>query len=871
MNTDKLTQKSLEALQKAQSLAVRHGHQAVDSDHLLAALMEQSDGIVPRLMNKVGVEPTRLVEAARTSLSRKPRTSGGDPNRVYVTRELTELLATAEDAAKQLTDDYVSVEHLVLAMLRTNGPAKSILTGLGVDETRFLTALKDVRGNQRVTTATPEATYEALAKYGTDLVERARSGKMDPVIGRDGEIRRVVRILSRKTKNNPVLIGEPGVGKTAIAEGLAQRIVSGDIPNWMEGHTVFALDMGALISGAKFRGEFEERLKAVLEEVKASEGRVILFIDELHTIVGAGAAEGGNDAANMLKPMLARGELHCIGATTLDEYRKHIEKDAALERRFQPVLVEPPSVEDTVSILRGLKERFEVHHGVRIQDVALVAAATLSDRYISDRFLPDKAIDLVDEACAMIRTEIDSMPTELDEITRRVVQLEIEEVSLAKETDKASRERLENLRRELADLKSSADAMRAQWESEKAGIDGLRTLRAEIEKVRGEIEKHQREYDLNKAAELQYGVLPDLERRLAAEEERLASQQTSGRLLREEVGDDEIAEIVSRWTGVPVTRLVESEREKLLRLDEVLHERVVGQDEAVQLVADAVLRARAGIKDETKPVGSFLFLGPTGVGKTELAKTLAHALFDSEDALIRIDMSEYMEKHSVSRLLGAPPGYVGYDQGGQLTEAVRRKPYAVLLFDEIEKAHPEVFNVLLQILDDGRATDGQGRTVDFKNTVIILTSNLGSQFLLDGVEDGEISEKARDSVMNALRHSFRPEFLNRIDDVVLFKPLTRAQVATIVTLMTGALNRRLAKQHIALELTEAATAWIANAGYDPVYGARPLARTLQRHLETAIGRKIVGGEVSEGDRVRVDANDLGLVFEVLPGAAAAAA
>jgi ATP-dependent Clp protease ATP-binding subunit ClpB len=861
MNTEKLTQKSLEALQKAQGLAVRNGHTAMDADHLLLALVEQNDGIVPRLMNRMGVEVPRLKEAVEQAVARRPKQSGVDPNRVGVTRELIALLDDANAHAARLTDDYVSVEHLVLAMLGKDNAAKRILAGLNVDEARFLAALKEVRGNQRVTSATPEATYDALTRYGTDLVERARKGKMDPVIGRDEEIRRVIRILSRKTKNNPVLIGEPGVGKTAIAEGLAQRIVKGDVPEWLEGHSVFSLDMGALISGAKYRGEFEERLKAVLNEVKEAEGRVILFIDELHTIVGAGAAEGSNDAANLLKPMLARGELHCIGATTLDEYRKHIEKDAALERRFQPVIVNAPSVEDTISILRGLKERFEVHHGVRIQDGSLVAAATLSDRYISDRFLPDKAIDLVDEACAMIRTEIDSMPTELDTITRRVMQLEIEEAALTKETDKASKERLENLRRELADQKSQGDALRSQWEQEKAGIEGLRKLRAELEQVRLDIEKHQRGYDLNKAAELQYGVLPDLERRIAAETERLEAQHGTGRLLREEVSEEEIAEIVSRWTGVPVTRLVEGEREKLLRLDAILHERVVGQDEAVQLVSDAVIRARAGIKDPKRPIGSFLFLGPTGVGKTELAKTLAESLFDSEAALVRLDMSEYMEKHSVSRLIGAPPGYVGYDQGGQLTEAVRRKPYAVLLFDEIEKAHPDVFNVLLQILDDGRATDSHGRTVDFKNTVIVLTSNIGSQFLLDGIDaKGEIQEHARGEVMNALRRHFRPEFLNRIDEVVLFKPLNKAQVGTIVGLMTNRLRDRLAAQRIGLELTDAARTWIADVGYDPVYGARPLARAIQRHLETAIGRLIVGGKVPEGQTVVVDAGPDGLTF-----------
>ncbi|MCB9693949.1 MAG: ATP-dependent chaperone ClpB [Alphaproteobacteria bacterium] len=870
MNPEKMTQKTVAAIQAAQGLAVRYGHAAVDTDHVLQALVEQDDGVVPRLFERLGTSAARVRDVVGRAIARKPRQSGGDPSKVYVTRELSAVLDKAQDRADTMQDDFVSVEHLVLAMLETPCAAKNVLAELNVDEAAFLGALKDVRGNQRVTTANPEATYDALSKYGTDLVARARGGKMDPVIGRDEEIRRVVRILSRKTKNNPVLIGEPGVGKTAIAEGLAQRIVKGDVPKWLEDRVVFALDMGALISGAKYRGEFEERLKAVLEEVRASEGRVILFIDELHTIVGAGAAEGSNDAANMLKPMLARGELHCIGATTLDEYRKHIEKDAALERRFQPVKVEAPSVEDTVSILRGLKERFEVHHGVRIQDNALVSAAVLSDRYISDRFLPDKAIDLVDEACAMIRTEIDSMPTELDVLSRRVVQLEIEEAALANEKDADSRARLEDLRRELADLKLEEGAVRAQWESEKAEIEGLRALREQIEAVRMEIEKHQRTYDLNKAAELQYGVLPDLERRLEAEEARLA-QRPSGGLLREDVGADEVAQIVSRWTGVPVTRLVEGERQKLLRLDEVLHERVVGQDEAVELVADAVLRARAGIKDATKPVGSFLFLGPTGVGKTELAKTLAEALFDSEDALVRIDMSEYMEKHSVSRLVGAPPGYVGYDQGGQLTEAVRRKPYAVILFDEVEKAHPEVFNVLLQILDDGRATDGQGRTVDFKNTVIILTSNLGAHALLDGVSpNGEITEAARATVDRAVRSHFRPEFLNRIDDIVLFKPLTLEQVKTIVGLMVGRLRERLADQHIGLELSDAALGWIATQGYDPAYGARPLARTLQRKLETAIGRMIVGGEVHEDQTVRVDADGDHLAFSIQDGRSQAA-
>ncbi len=861
MNTDKLTQKSLEALQSAQSLAIRYNHTEVDTDHLLLALIDQSDGVVPRLLERMGVSSTNLRQRVHTALDKRPRTSGPgvDPNRTYITRSLSEALVRAEDEATRLKDEYVSVEHLLLALTDRHDLSRDDL----------LAALVEVRGNQRVTSRDPEATYDALTKYGTDLVALARSGKLDPVIGRDEEIRRVVRILSRKTKNNPVLIGEPGVGKTAIAEGLAQRIVARDVPAWLDGHTVFSLDMGSLVSGAKFRGEFEERLKAVLNEVKQADGRIILFIDELHTIVGAGKADGAQDAANMLKPMLARGELHCIGATTLDEYRKHIEKDAALERRFQPVLVEEPNVDDTISILRGLKERFEVHHGVRIHDASLVAAAKLSDRYISDRFLPDKAIDLIDEACALIRTEIDSMPADLDAATRRVMQLEIEEKALENESDAKSAERLAALRRELQDLRGQADTMRAQWESEKGALDGVRTLREEIEKVRTELAEHERNYELNKAAELKYGTLPDLERRVAQAEETL--NQGESKLLREAVTEDEVAEVVSRWTGVPVTRLVEGERDKLLRLDEILHERVVGQDEAVQLVADAVLRARSGINDPNRPIGSFIFLGPTGVGKTELAKTLAASLFDSEEALVRIDMSEYMEKHAVSRLLGAPPGYVGYDEGGQLTEAIRRKPYAVLLFDEIEKAHPDVFNVLLQILDDGRATDSQGRTVDFKNTVIILTSNIGSMHLLDGVSaEGEIEEGARDAVMGELRRHFRPEFLNRVDDIVLFKPLQLQEIARIVRLMSGRLAARLEAQGIGLELTDAATHHIAKGGFDPVYGARPLARYLQRQLETRIGRAIVKGEIAEGQRVVIDATDDELVFDVRDARNAAA-
>jgi ATP-dependent Clp protease ATP-binding subunit ClpB len=865
LEPNKLTQKSLESLQKAQSLAVRSGHTSIDTDHLLATLVQDKDGIVPRLFARASLRPEVVQQKVEQQLARKPRVSGsgaqGQP--VGMTRGLAELVGRAEERAAELKDDYVSVEHLVLAMLADpRSEAGKVLAEVGLTTDAFLQALVEVRGNQRVTSDNPESTYEALAKYGTDLVARARSGKMDPVVGRDDEIRRTIRILSRKTKNNPVLIGEPGVGKTAIAEGLAQRIVNGDVPEWLKDRTIFSLDMGALISGAKYRGEFEERLKAVLEEVRKAEGKIVLFIDELHTIVGAGKAEGAMDAGNLLKPMLARGELHCIGATTLDEYRKYIEKDAALERRFQPVLVGEPSVEDTVSILRGLRERYSVHHGVRIQDAALVAAATLSDRYVADRFLPDKAIDLVDEACAMVRTEIDSQPQALDEVQRRVLQLEIEEAALSKEKDEKSRLRLEELRKELLDKKAEMNTLRAQYESEKRAIDEVRGLRERLEQVNLEIERRQREYDLNKAAELQYGVLPGLQKQLDAKEKALRDAQGTGALLREEVGENEIAEVVSRWTGVPVTKLVEGEREKLLKLDEILHERVVGQHDAVERVADAILRARAGIRDPGKPIGSFLFLGPTGVGKTELAKTLAHALFDSEDAMVRIDMSEYMEKHSVSRLIGAPPGYVGYDEGGQLTEAVRRRPYTVILFDEVEKAHPDVFNVLLQILDDGRATDSQGRTVHFENTVVILTSNLGSPHLLTGVERGEITPAAEAAVMGEVRRAFRPEFLNRIDEIVMFRPLQEAELLQIVRLMTAKLAARLADQHVGFALTEAAAHHLAAVGYDPVYGARPLARTIRRLVETPLGRKLVGGDVTAGQTVIVDLEGESLTFSV---------
>jgi len=849
MDFAKLTVMSRQAVTDAQNIARRLNHSEVDTWHLLASLLGQENGLVPGLLEKLNITVSAMQLAVDRELERLPKVSGSvDASKIYVTQAVNDVLTRAEVEAQQLKDEYVSVEHLFLGLLELAKPEalKKLFQSFGLDRDTVMKALREVRGNQRVTTENPEATYNALEKYGIDLVAQARKGKLDPVIGRDDEIRRTIRILSRKTKNNPVLIGEPGVGKTAIVEGLAQRILRGDVPEGLKDKKIFSLDMGSLIAGAKFRGEFEERLKAVLQEIKQSDGRVLLFIDELHNIVGAGKAEGAMDAGNLLKPMLARGELHCIGATTLDEYRLHIEKDAALERRFQPVLVDQPSVEDAISILRGLKERYELHHGVRIQDAALVSAVTLSHRYISDRFLPDKAIDLVDEACAMIRTEMDSLPQELDELTRRVLQLEIEETALAQEKDNASARRLVALRKELAETKEKAAALRLQWDKEKASVGRVRKIREDLDAARLEMERAERAYDLNKIAELRHGRIPQLE----AELKKLEKAGNATTLFKEEVTPEEIAEVVAKWTGVPVTRLVEGEKEKLLRLEAVLHERVIGQDEAVTLVTEAILRARSGIKDPRRPVGSFLFLGPTGVGKTELAKTLAETLFDTEAAMVRIDMSEYMEKHSVSRLIGAPPGYVGYDEGGQLSEAVRRKPYSVVLFDEVEKAHPDVFNVLLQVLDDGRITDAQGRTVDFKNTIVIMTSNIGSRFLLEGVTGDTISENVRESVMAELRRTFRPEFLNRVDETILFKPLTLDEITLIVDLLLADLNKRLAERRVTVTLDKKAKEWAAEKGYDPVFGARPLKRFLQRQIETKLARALIAGTVAEGSEVK---------------------
>ena len=858
MNMNQFTQKSLEAIQAAQSLAVEYGNQQIEQPHLLCALIGQEGGFIPQLLTNMGLTVESFQAAARHEVEKLPKVSGAgrEADKVYISSGVDKALNTAVSIASGMKDEYVSVEHILLALIDTaESSLKSLFKTYNVDKDRVMQSLAALRGNQRVTTDNPEETYEALKKYGTDLVEQARANKLDPVIGRDDEIRNVIRILSRKSKNNPVLIGEPGVGKTAIAEGLAQRIVKGDVPAGLKDKTIFALDMGSLVAGAKYRGEFEERLKAVLNEVKKSEGQIILFIDELHTIVGAGKTEGAMDAGNLLKPMLARGELHCIGATTLNEYRQYIEKDAALERRFQPVMVNEPTVEDAIAILRGLKERYQVFHGVKITDGAIVAAATLSDRYITDRFLPDKAIDLIDEACALIRTEMDSMPTELDVISRKIIQCEIEEAALKKEDDELSKARLADIQKELAELRDEFNAGKAKWENEKNAIGKVQKLREDLEAANAQLEKAQREYDLEKAAQLQYGTIPDLKKQLE-EQEGYAARSKEDNLLRDKVTEEEIARIVERWTGIPVAKLMEGEREKLLHLEDILHQRVVGQDEAVRLVSEAILRSRAGIADPDKPIGSFLFLGPTGVGKTELAKALSEALFDSEKNLVRIDMSEYMEKFSVSRLIGAPPGYVGYEEGGQLTEAVRRHPYSVVLFDEVEKAHPDVFNVLLQVLDDGRITDSQGRTVDFKNTILILTSNLGSQFLLDGIEpNGEISQTARDQVEELLKRSFRPEFLNRLDEIVFYKPLTRDNIFHIIDLLMNGLNRRLEDKRLRVELTEKAKSHILDAAYDPMYGARPLRRYLQHTVENLVGRKIIAGDVAPDTTLTVDVRD----------------